>query len=150
MTLMRPRYGLPMLPSLREAMDRLFDESFVRPGEWLTLGVDGRFVPAIDAYATKDAFIVKVALPGVRPDAVETTIDGDTLTITGRYEEKEEKEEAGYLLREMSRGEFRRSLVLPSGLKTEKVEAIFEHGILTMTFPKIEAAKPRRITVTAR
>jgi HSP20 family protein len=95
-----------MLPSLREAMDRLFDESFVRPGEWLTLGVEGRFIPAIDAYATKEAFIVKVALPGVKPEAVETTIDGDTLTITGKYVEKEEKEEAGYLLREPSRGEF--------------------------------------------
>lgn len=150
MTLMRPRYGLPMLPSLREAMDRLFDESFVRPGEWLTLGVDPRFAPALDAYATKDMFVVKVALPGVKPDAVETTIDGDTLMITGRYEAKEEKEEAGYLLRELSRGEFRRSLVLPHGLKTDKVDAVFEQGILTLSFPKVEEAKPRKITVTAR
>ena len=150
MTLMRPRYGTPMLPSLRDAIDRLFDESFVRPGEWLTLGVDGKAAPALDAFATKDTFVVKVALPGVKPEAVETTIDGDTLVITGTYEEKGEKEEAGYLLRELSRGEFRRSLVLPTGLKTDAVDAVFEHGVLTLRFPKVEAAKPRKITVTAR
>ena len=150
MTLMRPRYGTPMMPTLREAIDRLFDESFVRPGEWLTLGVDGKFAPALDAYTTKESFVVKAALPGVKPEAVETTIDGDTLVIRGVYEEKGEKEEAGYLLRELSRGEFRRSIVLPRGLRTDKVEAVFEHGILTLTFPKVEEAKPRKITVTAR
>jgi len=150
MTLMRPRYGTPMLPTLREAIDRLFDESFVRPGEWLTLGVDGKFALAIDAYTTKDNFVVKAALPGVKPEAVETTIDGETLVIRGRFEEKAEKEDAGYVLRELSRGEFQRSLVLPHGLKTDKVEAVFEHGILTLTFPKVEEAKPRKITVTAR
>lgn len=150
MTIMRPRYGMPMLPSLRETIDRLFDDSFVRPGEWMTLGVDGKLFPPFDAYGTKEAFIVKAALPGVKPEAVETTIDGDTLTIRGRYEEIGEKDEAGYLLRELSRGEFRRSLVLPTGLKTDAVSAIFEHGILTLTFPKVEAAKPRKITVTAK
>ena len=150
MTLMRPRYGTPMMPTLREAIDRLFDESFVRPSEWLTLGVDGKFAPALDAYTTKESFVVKAALPGVKPEAVETTIDGDTLVIRGVYEEKGEKEEAGYLLRELSRGEFRRSIVLPRGLKTDKVEAVFEHGILTLLFPKVEEAKPRKITVTSR
>ena len=150
MTIMRPRYGMPMLPSLRETIDRLFDESFVRPAEWMTLGIDGKLFPPFDAYATKEAFIVKAGLPGVKPEAVETTIEGDTLTIRGRYEEIGEKDESGYLLRELSRGEFRRSLVLPTGLKTDAVEAVFEHGILTLTFPKVEAAKPRKITVTAK
>ena len=150
MTLMRPRYGTPMMPTLRDAIDRLFDESFVRPGEWLSLGVDGKFAPALDAYSTKESFVVKAALPGVRPEGVETTIDGETLIIRGTFEEKVEKDEAGYLLRELSRGEFRRSVILPRGLKTDKVEAVFEHGILTLTFPKVEEAKPRKITVTAR
>jgi HSP20 family protein len=138
------------MPTLRSAIDRLFDESFVRPSEWLTLGVDGRIAPAIDAYATKETFVVKAALPGVKPEEVETTIEGDTLTITGKYEAHEEKEEAGYLLKELSRGEFRRTLVLPTGLKLDAVEAIFRDGILTLTFPKVEEAKPRRITVTAK
>jgi HSP20 family protein len=150
MTIMRPRYGTPLLPSLRETIDRLFDESFVRPAEWMTLGIDGKAFPPFDVYATKETFVVKAALPGVKPEAVETTIEGDTLTIRGMYEEVGEKEEAGYLLRELSRGEFRRSVVLPTGLKTEDVKAVFEHGILTLTFPKVEAVKPRKITVTAK
>jgi HSP20 family protein len=150
MTIMRPRYGTTMLPSLRQAIDRLFDESFIRPDEWLTLGIDGKFTPSLDAYATKDTFVVRAALPGVKPEAVETTIDGDTLTIKGVYDQRDEKEEAGYLLRELSRGEFRRTLVLPTGLKKDAVEAVFEQGILTLRFPKVEEAKPRKITVTAR
>lgn len=90
------------------------------------------------------------ALPGVKPEAVETTIEGDTLTIRGSYEEKVEGEEVGYLFHEMARGEFRRSLVLPAGLKTDAVEATFEHGVLTLVVPKVEEIKPRRITVKAR
>ena len=148
MTLMRPRYST--MPTLRSAIDRLFDESFVRPSEWLALGVEGRVAPAVDAYATKDSFVVKAALPGVKPEQVETTVEGDTLTITGKYETHEEKEEAGYLLKELSRGEFRRTLVLPSGLKLDAVEAIFREGILTLTFPKVEEAKPHRITIQAK
>lgn len=150
MTLMRPRYGTPLMPTLRDAIDRLWDESIIRPGEWLTLGADGRFTLPLDAFTRKDSFVIKAALPGVKPEAVETTIEGETLTIRGTFEENGEKEEAGYLLRELSRGEFRRSVILPRGLKTDKVEAVFEHGILTLTFPKVEETKPRKITVTAR
>lgn len=150
MTLMRPRPTFPELPSLRQAIDRLFDESFVRPGEWLTVRPEGIYAPPVDAYATKDEFLVRVALPGIKPDAVETTIEGDTLTIHGSYEVKEEKEEVGYLYRELARGEFRRSIVLPVGLRTEAAEATFERGILTLRIPKLEEVKPRRIEVKAR
>ena len=149
MTLMRPRYPIGELPSLRQAIDRLFDESFVRPREWLTLRSEGVFVPPIDAYATKDEFIVKVALPGIKPELVETTIEGDTLTIHGRYQVKEEKEEVGYVIRELARGEFRRSVVLPVGLRTEAAEATFEHGVLTLVIPKVEEAKPHKIAIKA-
>jgi HSP20 family protein len=149
MTIMRRHYGVPELPTLRSAIDRLFDESFVRPSEWLTVGFEGVFTPPIDVYGTKEAFVVKVALPGVKPEAVETLIEGDTLTIHGMYEEKE-KEGIGYLFRELPRGEFRRAIVLPVGLKLEAAVATFEHGILTLTIPKVEAAKPRKITVQVR
>jgi HSP20 family protein len=150
MTIMRRRYGFPELPTFRTAFERFFDEPFVRPAEWLTLGGDGIYMPPIDAFATKEAFVVKVALPGVLPEAVETTIEGDTLTIRGTYEPYIENEEIGYLFHELPRGEFRRSLVLPAGLKTEAVDATFEHGLLTLFIPKVEEIKPRHITVKAR
>lgn len=150
MTIMRRPYGFPELPTFGTALGRFFDDPFVRPAEWLTLGVDGIHMPPIDAYATKEAFVVKVALPGVLPDTVETTIEGDTLTIRGTYEAYLEKEEIGYLFHELPRGEFRRSLVLPAGLKTEAVDATFELGLLTLVIPKVEELKPRHITVKAR
>jgi HSP20 family protein len=150
MPVMQRRYRFPEVSPFRSAMERFFDEPFVRPAEWFTLGVDGILMPPVDAYATKEAFIVKIALPGVAPEAVETTIEGDTLTIHGTYPTYIDKEEVGYLFQELPRGEFRRSLVLPVGLKIDAVEATFEYGLLTVLIPKVEEVKPRLITVKAR
>ena len=144
MTLQRPRPFLDT-PSLREAMDRFFERSFVSPGEWLTLA---RFEqPAIDVVSKPETVVVKAALPGVKPEDIETTITGDTLTIHGKYREEEKREEEGYLYRELSRGEFRRSIGLPTGTKSEAAEATFHDGILTLTIPKVEPVKPREIKV---
>jgi len=144
MTLQRPRPFFDA-PSLREAMDRLFDRSFVSPGEWMTLA---RFEqPAIDVVSKPEAFVVKAALPGVKPEDIETTITGDTLTIHGKFHEEEKREAEGYLYRELSRGEFRRSVGLPTGIKADAADATFKDGILTLTIPKVEPIKPREITV---
>lgn len=150
MTIARRSYAFPEVPTLREAIDRLFDDSFVRPSLWMTPRIEGAFTPPIDAYATKDEFVVKVALPGIEPERVETTIEGDTLTIHGKFELKEDDEGVGYLFRELARGEFRRSIVLPVGLRVDSAEAVFEHGVLTLHIPKLEEVKPRRIEVKAR
>jgi len=150
MTVARRSYAFPELPTLREAIDRLFDDSIVRPGVWMTSRYEGAFVPPIDAYATKDEFIVRMALPGIKPEQVETTIEGDTLTIHGTFELKEEGDDVGYLARELARGEFRRTIVLPVGLRLEAAQAVFEHGILTFRIPKLEEVKPRRIEVKVR
>jgi HSP20 family protein len=150
MTLTRRPYPVPELPTLRETIDRLFDESFVRPSLWVTPRYEGVFAPPIDVYATKDEFIVRMALPGIKPEEVETTIEGDTLTIHGTFEHKEGIEDVGYLTRELARGEFRRSIVLPVGLRLDAAQAVFEHGILTLRIPKLEEIKPRRIEVKAR
>jgi HSP20 family protein len=142
---MRPPRPLFDAPSLREAMDRLFDRSFVTPGEWLTLA---RFEqPAIDVVSKPEVFVVQAALPGVKPEDIETTITGDTLTIHGKYLEDEKKEEEGYLFRELSRGEFHRVIALPRGIKTDAAEATFHDGILTLTIPKVEPVKPQEIKV---
>lgn len=145
MTLMRPRVFPAM--SLRETIDRLFDESFVRPGEWLTADRFER--PAIDAYLTADAFVVKVAVPGLKSEDIRTTITGDMLTVEGTFQEETKREDKGYLYRELSRGELRRSINLPSGLKTDAAEASHADGILTLTIPKLEESKPREIKVVA-
>lgn len=146
MTLIRPRVSSE-LPSLRDAIDRLFDESFVSPREWLATERFDR--PAIDAYTTPEAFVVKAAMPGIKPDEIHTTVTGNVLTVEGAYREEAKREEQGYLVRELSRGELRRSIGLPAGLKVDAAEAAYADGILTLTIPKAETAKPREIKVKA-
>jgi len=131
--------------SLRNAMDRLFDETFWRP-TWGARGLEEWQLP-LDVQTTADALIVKAALPGIRPDDVDITIDGITLTIQGRLNEEREEGEQGYLVREIRRGSFSRSVALTSDLKTDEAKASFENGIVTLTIPKAEQAKPRRIPI---
>ena len=123
---------------LRQAMDRLFEESFPRPSRhWL----------AVDVYETAAALVVKAALPGIKPAEVDITIDGDTLTITGELKADEESEGREYHRRELHVGAFERALRLPERFQAEKTEAVFENGILTLTIPKREQAEVRHIKV---
>ncbi len=137
------------LISLREAMDRLFEESWVRPRSlWLQPMEMGTL--AVDVYETPDNVVVKTAVPGVKPEEIDITITGDTLTISGatKFEEKVERED--YIRKELRYGSFSRSVNLPSGLNVEKAEATFENGLLTLTIPKAEEAKPKAIKVKAK
>lgn len=137
------------LISLREAMDRLFEESFVRPwGGWMRPGEAQ--APAIDMYETGNAVVVKATLPGVKPDDLDIHITGDTLTIRGEVKREEETREANYIRRERYYGSFARSLPLPTRVVADDAEAVFEHGILTLTLPKAEEVKPRPIKVKTK
>lgn len=132
--------------TLREAMDRLFEDSFVGPRrrEWLP---STEATLAVDMYQTDDAAVVKASVPGVKPDDVDITISGNTLTITGQSTEEEEVKEENYIRRERRFGSFSRSVVLPEGLEPDKAEASFDHGVLTLTIPKAPQAKPKVIKV---
>jgi HSP20 family protein len=132
---------------LRQAMDRLFDESITRP--WRLLG-DGTTLVPLDAYETEDELVVKASLPGVKPEDVDVSIMGDTLSIKGELKAEEETKEPSYHRQERRYGSFHRVLTLPSQVEADKAEAVFENGVLTLTMPKAEAAKPKTITVKAR
>jgi HSP20 family protein len=137
------------LVSLREAMDRLFEESFVRPvgGRLAPAGME---VPAVDVYQTDDAVVVKSAIPGIKPEDIDISITGDTLTIKGETRVEEEVNEENYIRRERRYGSFYRSLALPLPVVTEKAEAEFENGVLTLTLPKAEEVKPKAIKIKAK
>ena len=136
------------LISLREAMDRLFEESFVRPWSlWPSLW-EGT-VP-VDMYETEDSVVVTAAVPGVKPEDIDITVTGDTLTIKGEVKAEKELEKANYICRERRYGTFSRSVSLPAGLETDKAEATFENGILRLTIPKAEHAKPKTIKVKVK
>ena len=132
--------------TLREAMDRLFDDAFTRP-----LSLSGiASVPAIDLYQTDDSVVVKVTLPGFKSEDVDISVTGDRLTLRGELKGEGEKKGATYHLREQRYGAFERSISLPTDVKTDKARAEFEDGILTITLPIAEEVKPRSITIKAK
>jgi len=137
------------LMSLRQAMDKLFEDSFVRPpGGLVALGEVP--VPALDVYQTPSDAVVKATLPGLKPEDVTIDISGDVLTIKGETKAEQEVKKEDYLYQERRYGAFSRSLILPSGLRTEKCEATMEDGVLTLTIPKAEQVKPKAIKVKAK
>lgn len=137
------------LVSLREAMDRLFEESFVRPrARWLApAGVE---TLAVDMYETDDAVVVKSAIPGAKPEDLDVSVTGDTLTIKGETRTEEEVKEENYIRRECRYGSFCRSLTIPVPVVSDKAEAEFEDGVLILTLPKAEEVKPKAIKVKAK
>jgi HSP20 family protein len=131
--------------TLREAMDQLFDEAFTRP-----FGMSEFSMPAIDLYQTNEDVIVKAALPGMTAEDVEISVAGDMLTLKGEIQRKDEREDAAYLIREQRYGRFERSLMLPTEVQSDKAQAEFENGILTVTLPKAEQVRPKTITVKVK
>jgi len=135
--------------SLRNAMDRLFEDSFVTPRlGWIAPASAAGM--ALDVYETKEQVVIKAALPGVKPEETEVTITGDTLTIRGESKEEKEIEEENYIRKERHFGSFARSVTLPAGLEADKAEATFENGVLTLKIPKSEQVKPKSIKVKAK
>ena len=147
MSLIRRTSPFSDLVSLRQAMDRLMEDAFVRPRGWQAGEAAEQALP-LDIRVTPNELVVTAALPGVKPENVEINVTGDTLTINGRTEEEERREEEGYLYREIRRGTFTRSVTLPADVNTDNANARFENGLLTLTIPKAEQAKPRQIRIS--
>jgi HSP20 family protein len=104
---------------------------------------------AVDMFETGDNLVVSSALPGVKPEDVEITVTGDALCITAESKAETVPESASFYQQERRFGVCARSLILPVAVQVEKAEAKFKDGVLTLTLPKIEAAKPRVIKVKA-
>ena len=147
MTIIRRPSPFGELLSLRSAMDRIFDETVFRPVA--RGGSDDTLAMPLDIYTTPDALVLEAALPGVRPEDVDISVLGDTLTLTATSSVDREEDKGGYHVREVRRGRFSRSVSLPTGLRTDAATATFEHGLLKLSFPKAEQVRPRQIPVTA-
>lgn len=133
------------LVSLRDAMDRLFEDSFVTPRTWATPFASSE--PNLDVYETGNEVVVKATLPGIKPEDVDITLTGDVLTITGETKEETEQTDKNYIRRERRYGSFSRTVALPEGLEGDKADAKFENGVLTLSIPKSEQIKPKKIQV---
>jgi len=148
--------------SLREAMDRLLEQSVVSPRGGGPPGGGargGRTLP-IDMYETPDSVVVRAPLPGARADdqGLDVNVEGSTLTIraqllTGGDEGREDgaPSEPGvrWIAREIPRGEVSRVVELPVQVDADRATAKFSNGLLELTLPKVQASRARRITITA-
>jgi HSP20 family protein len=132
------------LDQLRREMLRLFEG----PEVGRTAGVSGAGVfPPLNVTQDADNFYVRAEVPGVKPSELQIAAVKNRLTVAGKREIPQEHERVSYHRRERAEGSFNRSLTLPADVDAERVEARYVDGILTLTLPKAEEAKPRQITV---
>jgi HSP20 family protein len=134
------------MASFRNAIDRMFDE--VRP--FRSFFGDGNgtqtYFP-VDVFETDEDVVVKASLPGFKPEDIDISVHGDVLTIKGELKEEKEDKAKNWYRRERRYGSTVRQITLPAEVSTEKADAQFEEGVLRLTLPKSEAAKPKQIKV---
>jgi HSP20 family protein len=136
--------------SLREAMDKLFEESFVGP-QWRSLwSAEGASTLAMDVYETDETLVVTAPVPGLKPEEVEITIVGNTLTVQGETKAEQREEKGNYIRQEVRYGSFQRSMALPVDVQADKADAVFENGMLKLTLPKTEQVKPKSIKINVK
>ena len=135
------------LVTMQQAMDRLFDEAWEGRGAGWRRGTRVAALP-VDVYHTADELVILASVPGLNPEDVEITIEGDTLTIKG--ETKPPLENVDYHIQERRYGPFGRTLTLNMPVQANQAEAVFEKGVLTLTIPKAEELKPKVIKVESK
>jgi HSP20 family protein len=130
--------------SMRRAMDRLIEnttgENWDEVNEWSL---------ALDVVEDENAFTVKATLPGVSPDDIDVTFNRGMLTIKGSVKDESETTKGQYHLRERRYGSFSRTISLPASVKAEDIQADYKDGVLSLTLPKTEEVKPKRIAIQA-
>jgi HSP20 family protein len=132
------------LERLRQRIDRAFAEAGQRPAPAPGAGV----FPLVNVTENKECYFVRAELPGISSEDLDIQVTAKNLTISGERKIAGEQEGATYHRREREAGKFSRILSLPADIDTEKVDAKLTDGILTVTVPKAEKAKPRQISVT--
>lgn len=130
--------------SLRDALDRLFEDSFIRP----PMIFDGSTVAfSVDLFETPEAYMLKAALPGMKAEDISIDATAGMVTIKGEYKEEKESKAENYIRKELRTGAFHRAFELPLSIEPAKVDAKFKDGILEVTLPKAEVVKPKQIKV---
>lgn len=139
-----PTFG--RLSDLRDEIDRLFDSpltELTRTSQLLS-----GWTPALDVYEEKDSFVVKSELPGMKKEDIEVSFHDGSLSISGERKSETKHEDAEVYRAERYFGRFQRSVSLPATVNPDKVKAAYKDGVLTITLPKTEEAKPKRIDVS--
>lgn len=132
---------LGRLTDLRDEIDRLFEAPLARTSEFLG------WTPAFDVYEDKDNFVVKAELPGMRKEDISVSLQDGNLIVSGERKSETKSEGAEIYRAERFFGKFQRSVSLPTAVAASKVTAEYKDGVLTVTLPKAEEAKPKQIEV---
>jgi HSP20 family protein len=146
MSLIRWRPTRDLL-SIRDEMNRLFDNFFTGLPERRRGLLEGEWAPSVDIAETDNEVVITAELPGVKQDDVDITIADDVLTLKGEKKEEKEVKEKNYHRIERSYGSFQRSVSLPAGVQADKAKATYKDGVLHITVPKTEEAKPKQIKI---
>jgi HSP20 family protein len=126
-------------------MNRLFNSLFDTPTG--AASPTRRWIPAMDLAETQDAYILRADLPGLSPEDVKIELENRVLTVSGERKAEQRSEESGWMRVERSFGAFRRSMTVPAGVDAAAITAAFDNGVLTVTVPKPEQAKPHRVEI---
>ncbi|GAC1325991.1 MAG: hypothetical protein NVS2B16_08080 [Chloroflexota bacterium] len=145
MSVDRRRMSGEYLP-LRDAMERLFEGSFISPQSF---GGQGTYPPA-DLFVTDDDVIVELAVPGASQDDLSISVTGDTVTLSGEVKRTHDRDRGQLHVQEIWQGKFQRSFRLPIQVDADKANASFECGVLTLRLPKAETTRPRKIQIGAQ
>jgi len=134
------------LSNLRDEIDRLFGA----PLADFTAGsqVLSGWTPALDVFEDKDNFVVKAELPGMKKEDIEVSLHDGSLSISGERKSESKQEDAEVQRPSVFFGRFQRTVTLPTAVKAEQIKAAYHAGVLTVTLPKAEEAKPKRIEVS--
>lgn len=127
--------------SLRDEMDRLLQRG------WSEETFSGQWAPPLDLYEEDDRFVIKLDLPGMHSENIEVTLDQNLLSIRGERMFEDEAKQESYHRIERRYGSFARSVSLPAQVDADAIQAEFTDGVLTVTVPKAETAKPRKIKI---
>jgi HSP20 family protein len=142
----------PETDLVRSRLDRMFNQML---GDFWGGAAPGyepanrAWLPAVDVRETQEALLFDVELPGLTKENIDITVENNILTISGerKFEKETTEKEGEYHRLERSFGHFSRSFTLPTGVRTDKIDAKFEHGILNIVLPKQEGAKPKKIAI---
>jgi HSP20 family protein len=135
------------LVSIQDEMNRLFDDFFGRPvagQEW----TEGVWTPSVDVSETKENVVINAEIPGMSKEDVKLSVQDNVLTLSGEKKQEKEEKDAKYHRIERNYGSFSRSFTLPASVKPDKVKATYKDGMLKISLPKTEEAKPKEIPIS--
>jgi HSP20 family protein len=135
------------LMSLHSAMDRLFGDTFGVPGQSRTVGAVGEGYLPLDIYQTDKEWVIRASVPGVDPSTVDVTFDGGQISIKGEIKPPADAKSENFWLRENFYGKFSRQVTLPEDALGDQAKAQFLNGVLTLTVPKVQPAKPKSVKI---